>query len=110
MIEILMCAVAGYKLGERYLCTSTEKPAWQTTVSGAEIVLTHQVWRAKPFYRVYIAANGATPMVWSGQQYVEAVSTVQAWHTWLSEGGTVEGWYLANEKRRQEVAMLNAAL
>lgn len=113
MLDLLWtagCAVVGYKLGGRYLSTGTEQPVAQSTVGAAEIVLTHQTIRTHPFYRVYVVVNGASPQVWGGYRYAEALSVIGAWQKWLLEGGTLEGWYLANQTRAQEMALLERSL
>jgi hypothetical protein len=113
MIGALIGAMAGYKLGDKYLSGTRETPVWTGHLGGdlsmPAMTIMQVRYRGKISYRLYVITNGNAVLVAVAQHYPEIVAAVQTWDRYLDEGGTVEGWLVHNQHRVREMDRLEAS-
>lgn len=107
MIGALIGAMAGYRLGQKYLTPDTETPVWTGHVGGdvgkpaiSVLACRHQM---RLTYKVYVATEGQWACVAACAQWGEVLATLQQWERYISDGGTVAAWMRHHQNAGVEV-------
>ena len=110
LLFILGGSYIGARLGDKYLGNTGERPVWNGHIgndpSMPAVAITVQKWRARLWYRLFIADQGDWAMVGISQVYAEILAMIQQWERYLTEGGTLNAWRIHCAKAAQETAGL----
>jgi hypothetical protein len=107
MIGALIGAMAGYKLGQKYLTPDTETPVYTGHVGGdvgkpavSVIACRHH---AQLSYKVYVATEGQWACAASASNWGEVLAVLQQWESYIAKGGTVAAWLAHHQGAGVEV-------
>ena len=83
LLFILGGSYIGARLGDKYLGNTGERPVWNGHIgndtSMPAVAITVQKWRARLWYRLFIADQGDWVMVGISQVYAEILAMIQQW-------------------------------
>jgi hypothetical protein len=112
MIEIIAGYIAGGYLYEKLLGgKSPEQPYWQAQIGETEyaLLITQLKRKGVLVFRLYMVGSGQSTMVATGD-YPSMLLAVQAWQTYVLNGGSITEWLTQNETRAAEIAQLEQGL